>query len=61
MAREKHENYNSSVLICNQLTEAETVKGRNGRPLFSEWSRVPEEFSDESKGEISRSYRVRGD
>lgn len=48
----------NSALKCNQLTESETVKGRNGVPLFNEWHR-PEEPDDCSRGDIARAYRVR--
>lgn len=58
MTTEKQLNYNSSVLICNQLTDAETIKGRNGRPLFSEWAKLPEEYDESSRAEIARSYRL---
>jgi hypothetical protein len=45
-------------LIQNQLTEAEQIKGRNGRSIFNDWHQ-PEEPEDCSREDIARSYRLR--
>lgn len=45
----------------NLLTDAETVRNKNGKPLFHEWSKLPEEFEDCSRQQINRAYRVKGD
>jgi hypothetical protein len=44
----------------NQATEAESIRGKNGKSLFSDWYK-PEESADDSREEITRLYRVRGD
>ena len=51
----------NNKLDLNQLTVAETIKGANGRPLFFEWSKVPEDSENCSRAEIARSYRIKGD
>jgi hypothetical protein len=61
MEQEKQFNYNTRVLICNQLTDIESVKGRNGIPLFTEWSQIRDDSEDNSRGDIARACRIRGD
>jgi hypothetical protein len=51
----------NNKLELNQLTVAETIKGANGKPLFFEWSKTPEDLENCSREEIARSYRIRGD
>jgi len=58
MTQEKQIQYNYNVLICNQLTIAETLKGKNGRPLFDAWDHAPEDYDDSSRGDIKRAYRL---
>lgn len=51
---------NAQKLINNQLSEAERIRGKNGKALFNDWhqSKEPEDYSRE---EITKLYRVRGD
>ena len=59
MISEKHKINNNLVSIYNQSTnEAETIKGRNGRPLFDAWSKIPYDAEDDSRADIARSYRL---
>ena len=51
----------NNKLELNQLTVAESIKGANGRPLFFEWSKTPEDSGNCSREEIARSYRIKGD
>jgi hypothetical protein len=49
---------NIQVLHCNQLSIAETIKGKNGRSLYFEWSKFPEESDDCNQKNIAKSYRL---
>ena len=45
-----------SIGAC--CTEPELVHGKNGKALFNERSRLPEELEDCSRADIARAYRI---
>jgi len=57
MSRTKQANKNTQVLICNQLTDSELIRGKNGIVIFDEWHR-PEEYDNCSRGDIARACRL---